>query len=132
MSPTTLAHSEAPTYPGAVRVTGALTEDAMLATGTGGRMVLCLHLQPEHGLAYVATVDLGDDPTDHMHAEELLPAMRTGAVLSVAARSLALRTDHHQAVLRLVEPSAVLILPKPTSSPPAPPPPVAAATAAEA
>lgn len=131
MPAATLAHAERPRYPGALRVTGSLTDDAVLAAGTSGRMVLRLRLQPAHGLPYLATVDLGADLTDHMHAEELLPHLRAGAVVSVAAQSLELRTDHHQAALRLVEPHAVLILEAPVVAPSITTP-TAAATAAEA
>lgn len=131
----TLGHSAPQRYPGALRVSGTLSEDAMLATGTGAHMVLRLRLQPEHGLPYLATVDLGTDLADHMHAEMLLPHLRAGAVVSVAARALDLRTDRRRAALRLVDPQAVLILelpvvvvPEPSQPPPTP---TAAAAAAE-
>ena len=106
--------TQPPAYPGALRVTGTLTEDAQLypTAGISGvpGMFLRLSLQPAQGLPYVARVDLGADITDHMAAEALLPSMRTGAVLSVAAQALALRTDHGHAALQLVQPHAVLVL----------------------
>lgn len=115
------AHAPAPpvqhapglaTYAGQVRVTGQLQADAVLRTSMGARprMHLVFTLQPAHGLPYLASVDLGEDLADHMGAEALLPLMRTGAVLSVAAQSMELRTDHGHAALRLVQPHSVLIL----------------------
>lgn len=99
-----------PPAPGALRVTGALTQDAVLRPGTGGLLWLDLHLQPAQGLPYVALVSLGTDLADHMAAEAMLGALRAGAVLSVAAEAMELRTDHGHAALRLVQPHSVLVL----------------------
>lgn len=99
-----------PPPPGALRVTGALTHDAVLRPGTGGQLWLDLQLQPDQGLPYVALVSLGTDVADHMAAEAMLGALRAGAVLSVAAEGMELRTDHGHAALRLVRPHSVLLL----------------------
>lgn len=100
---------------GTHRVTGTLTEDARLdpTTGRPPHLLLRLHLQPAHGLPYLATVDLGDDMADHMAAEALEPHLRVGAVLSVGCEGLELRTDHGHAALRLVQPHSVVILQPP-------------------
>lgn len=115
---------------GRLRVTGQLTDDARLELDAAGaahrapRMLLRLHFRPpaEAGvpecLPYTALVDLGTDPTDHLQAELLAPQLRTGALVSVAAQGLQPRTDHGHFVLRLVQPSAVLLLQPPP--PPAP------------
>lgn len=105
-----------PAAPGAMRVTGTLTEDARVYPGTGQHAVLHLHFQPERGLPYVATVDLGTDLADHLATEQLLPHMRAGHVVSVAAEGTELRTDHHHAVLRLVQPHAVVLLEDPITA----------------
>lgn len=116
---------------GRLRVTGQLTDDARLeldaARGAGAswpRMLLRLQFCPPalpgvpECLPYTALVDLGTDPTDHLQAELLAPQLRTGALVSVAAQGLQPRTDHGHFVLRLVQPSAVLLLePPPPATP---------------
>jgi hypothetical protein len=98
--------------PGTLRVTGALREDAHLASTTGHprHVLLCVHLQVPQGLPYQARVDLGADPADHSAAEAMLPALRRGAVLSVAAEALQLRTEHGQHVLHLHQAHSALLL----------------------
>jgi hypothetical protein len=115
-----------PRHLGALRVTGSLTADAQLqlALGQPPHMHLVLALQPQEGLPYIARVDLGADAADHMGAEALLPQMRRGAVLSVAAQALELRTDHGHAALRLVQPHSVLILEGPIGTAAAAPAPL--------
>lgn len=112
---------------GRLRVTGVLTDDARLEIDAGSgagslpRMLMRLHFRPpsEPGvpecLPYTALVDLGTDPTDHLRAEMLAPQLRTGALVSVAAQGLQPRTDHGHFVLRLVQPSAVLLVASSTS-----------------
>jgi len=102
--------------PSLMRVTGALTEDARLYPGTGQRSVLHLLFQPAQGLPYVAMVDLGTDLADHMATEQLLPHMRAGHVVSVAAHGTELRTDHGHAALRLVRPYGVVVLENPITA----------------
>jgi hypothetical protein len=102
-------------HPGALRVTGSLTAPAELrpTTEVPMRLLLCVQLQPARGLPYVARVDLGTNPGDHLAADALLPHLRTGAVLSVAAEAMELRSDHDRQVLRLVQPHSVLLLEHP-------------------
>lgn len=102
----------------AIRVTGPLAEEARLTFSTGQppHAFLVLRLAPLHGLAYHAQIDLGDDAADHMDAQALLPGMRAGALVSVAARALRLRTDHGHAVLQLLDAEHVLLL-QPTAAP---------------
>jgi hypothetical protein len=109
------APAQPPRHPGALRVTGSLTSAAELrpTTDVPMRLLLCVQLQPERGLPYVARVDLGTDPSDHLAADALLPHLRAGAVLSVAAEALELRSDHACQVLRLVQPHSVLLLEHP-------------------
>lgn len=105
-----------PQHLGALRVTGSLTCDARLDMSTGGHtphQLLSLQFAPQRGLPYLARVDLGDDPTDHMAAEALLPHLRAGATVSVAAQALELRTDHSHAALRLVQPHSVMLFQQP-------------------
>lgn len=96
-----------------VRVTGALSTDARLITTTGREPHALLMLEfepdPKVGLAYRATVDLGADVADHMGAQQDLPLMRCGALISVAGKALQLCADHGHAVLRVVEPCDVYI-----------------------
>lgn len=119
-APATLAAATA-AYPGAVRVAGALTADAHLTTTTGREPAMHLHLalQPAEGLPYRAVVPLGTDVADHMAAEALLPRLRAGATVSVAARALVLRQEHGQPVLHLAGANAVLLLedPRPEAAP---------------
>lgn len=102
----------APAHPGALRVTGALTEPArlVLSTGQPPQLLLQLHFVPAQGLGYVAHVNLGADVADHMAAEALLPSMGAGAVVSVAGESLHPRTEHGRTVLAVGQPHAVLLL----------------------
>lgn len=110
---------------GRLRVTGELLDDARLDFDTARppQMWLRLHLRPPaepgvpDGLPYRASVCLGADAAVHMEAEQLMPQLRTGALVSVAARGLRLATDHGHAALALVQPGAVLLL-----APPPPPP----------
>lgn len=112
-----------PAYPGALRVTGSLTEDARLYPTVGREpgLVLWLTLQPTDGLPYSARVQLGTDLADHMDAEALLPQLRTGAVVSVAAQALHLRTEHGHTVLALAHPHSVVLLQHPVLQPAASP-----------
>ena len=111
-----------PAYPGALRVTGALTEDARLYPTTGREpgLILWLTLQPADGLPYSARVHLGTDLADHMDAEALLPQLRTGAVVSVAAQALHLRSEHGHPALALKHPHSVVLLQHPVLAPPTP------------
>ena len=113
-----------PRHPGALRVTGTLTAPAELRPTQANppHLLLCVQLQPERGLPYVARVDLGADVADHMAAEALLPHLRPGAVLSVAGAALELRNDHGHQVLRVLEPQAAMLLQHPTQPPPPPEP----------
>ena len=106
-------------WPSHLRATASLAEDAQLRLTTGAEphLFLHLHLQPAHGLPYLADVDLGTDLADHMEAQALQPRMRAGATVSVAAKALALRTDHCHAALRMVEPHTVLLLPQAPQNP---------------
>lgn len=121
--------AQPPAYPGSLRVAGTLTEDARLlpTTGSPPHLMLWVNLQPTQGLPYSARVDLGTDLADHMAAEALLPHMRTGAVISLAAESLRLRMDHGHAALVLEHPHSVLLLSGPIAPAPTP-----AATTTEA
>lgn len=103
---------QAPTYPGALRVTGSLTESARLVLSSGHppNLLLQLHFAPAQGLPYVAHVSLGADVADHMAAEALLPHMGAGAVVTVAAEALIPRTEHGHTVLALSRPHSVLLL----------------------
>lgn len=98
--------------PGALRVTGALTEPARLVATTGRtpHLLLLLHFAPAHGLPYRAKVSLGADVVDHMAAEALLPHLGAGACVTVAAEGLALHTEHGQHVLELLHGHSVLLL----------------------
>lgn len=95
-----------------VRVGGKLTEDAQLGTTTGHepRCLLTLQLQPAKGLPYVARLDLGTDVTDRMQAEEALPYLRRGALVSVAGDGIEPRFDHGHAVLRVIG-ARLLVIP---------------------
>jgi hypothetical protein len=116
--------------PGALRVTGALREDAHLASTTGHprHVLLCVHLQVPEGLPYTARIDLGADPADHSDAEAMLPKLRRGAVLTVAAEALQLRTEHGQHVLHLHQAHSALLLER-APEPAAPEPDLFALTA---
>jgi hypothetical protein len=108
------AQTHLPSHPGALRVAGTLTEDARLdiATaprGTAPHMLMSLMFKPQWGLPYIARVDLGDELSDHMAAEGLLPQLRAGAMVSVAAEALETRMDHGHAALRLVHPHSVVV-----------------------
>jgi hypothetical protein len=108
--------AQPPAYPGSLRVTGTLTEDARLlpTLGAAPHLLLWVSLQPTQGLPYSARVDLGTDLADHMAAEALLPHMRSGAVISLAAESLRLQTEHGNPTLALQHPHSVLLLSNPT------------------
>jgi hypothetical protein len=99
-------------HPGLVRVSGTLTEAAELrpTTSQPPHLLLCLQLQPARGLAYVARVDLGPNPGDHLNAEACMPYLRRGAVVSVAGEALELRADFGHQVLRVVDPHSVVVL----------------------
>lgn len=101
----------------AIRVTGALADEARLSFSTGQppHAFLSLHLAPLHGLAYHAQLDLGIDAADHMAAEALLPQLRAGALVSVGGRALRLRTDHGHAVLQLLDARHALLLQGPAA-----------------
>lgn len=116
--------AQPPAYPGSLRVAGTLTEDARLLPTLGAEphLLLWVNLQPTQGLPYSARVDLGADLADHMAAEALLPHMRSGAVISVAAESLRLRMDHGHAALVLEHPHSVLLLSDPITTAPTPTP----------
>lgn len=108
------SHTHLPSHPGALRVAGTLTEDARLdittaPRGTVPHMLIHLMFKPQWGLPYLARVDLGADLSDHMAAEGLLPQLRTGAMVSVAAEALETRMDHGHAALRLVHPHSVVV-----------------------
>lgn len=107
--------AQPPRFAGALRVTGSLTRQATLhhTADRPPHLLLSLELRPQQGLPYVARVDLGTNVADHLAAEALLPRLRRGAVLSVAAESLDLRNDHSTQVLRLVQPHSVLLLEHP-------------------
>lgn len=94
-----------------VRVCGLLTADAQLATTTGAAPhgVLSLAFAPDNGLPYLARLDLGTNPLDHMQCEGHLPYLRAGALVSVAGHALELRTDHGHAALRVVNAHALVI-----------------------
>ena len=106
-------------YPGALRTTGALTEDARLypVAGPVPGLLLWLAFKPTDGMPYSARVCLGTDLADHMAAEALLPHQRTGAVVSVAAEGLHLRTEHGHPVLALAKPHSVVLLKQPVPQP---------------
>jgi hypothetical protein len=130
-TPATLRRNPGPpAHPGALRVSGQLEDDARLTFSTGRQPHMHLHLRmrPAVGLHYVATLDLGDDAADHMAAEALLPHMRSGAMVSVAAAALQLRMDHGHAVLVLQQPHSVVLFDQPTEHPHTPPAPQAGAT----
>lgn len=117
--PAAVEHAPGPArWRGLLRVTGQLVADAVLTPtlGTPPGMLLRLRLQPPSGLHYLASVDLGTELADHMAAEAMLPHLRRGAVLSVAAEALALRADHGEPALRLVEPHSVLLLEPPPAA----------------
>lgn len=85
-----------------LRVTGVLADDAQLYPTTGQGAMLMVRLQPAQGLPYEARLDLGLDLADHMAARADLPRLKRGVLMSVAGDALELRTDHGQAVLRVV------------------------------
>lgn len=128
MSPAPHTHPPASNRPALarlanVRVTGVLTTDALMypTLGTPPRAFLLLKLQPAAGLPYEARVDLGDDITDHMHAEAELPGMRAGALVSVAGDALEYRGDHGHAVLRVVHARHAVVFSNPITPTPATP-----------
>lgn len=102
---------------GTLRVAGRLAADAVMAplTGKPPGALLMLHIAPDHGLHYLARVPLGTDAADHLQAEALLPLLRKGAAVSVAADALELQTDHGHAALRLVNPHTVVLFERPRS-----------------
>lgn len=84
-----------------VRVTGTLVADAQLrpTTGREPHALLLLTVQPPQGLPYRAQIDLGTDLTEHMRVEQLLLALRQGALVSINGMGAgADRTDHGHAV----------------------------------
>lgn len=111
MSTPTLPHPPSIDHPrlahlASVRITGVLTTDAQLypTAGTGGvpRAMLMLRLQQAQGLPFEARVDLGPHVADHRQAQAELRHLRAGVLVSVAGDALELRTDHGDAVLRVV------------------------------
>lgn len=122
---------------GVLRVAGRLTEPARIYPTMGHvpRALLQLVFQPfVEGLPYRAQVDLGDDLADHMAAEALLPALNTGACVSVAGDALRLRHDHGQALLLVLGARDALVLqgPQPSGAGQALPPPPTRPEAAHA
>lgn len=104
--------------PGPLRVTGRLVADAQIYPSTQRHgALLVLTLQPEHGLPYEARIDLGTDVAEHMAAEQMLPQLVRGAVMSVAAEGMDLRHDHGHAVLRLHRPHSAVLFEHPIHTP---------------
>lgn len=93
-----------------VRVTGLLEHDAELrfTAGHEPRALLKLEIVPPRGLRYHVLQDLGTDPTDHMHAEARLTALRRGALVSATGRWLRPQRDHGHEVLVLMECTGVI------------------------
>ena len=89
---------------GSVRITGALTDDAQLrySPGENPHAVLFLTISQAGGLPYEVRQDCGSNSTEIIavisKARRLL--MR-GAVVTVYAKGITLRTDHGHAVLKL-------------------------------
>lgn len=116
---------QAPAQPqrhaGALRVSGSLTAPAELRPTVANppHLLLCVQLQPQRGLPYVARIDLGTDVADHMAAEALLPHLRPGAVLSVAGAALDLQNDHGHFALRVVDAHTAVLM-EHAVQPPAP------------
>lgn len=86
-----------------VRITGTLSAPAELAPTVGREphVVMTVRIQTAEGGPYFARVDLGTELADHMEAERLLPAMHTGAPVSVGGTHLTPRTEHGQATLQV-------------------------------
>lgn len=86
----------APRIPG-VRITGLLLQDAELALSAGAEphALLTLVIQPPQGLPYWARMDVGTDAIDHMRLSAEMPALRKGALVSLAGHGTGPpRTDH--------------------------------------
>jgi len=106
------APAHPPRYAGLLRVTGTLTAPAQLRpTATQPQhLVLCVRLQPAQGLPYVARVDLGTDVAEHLDAQQLLPQLCPGAVVSVAGQALDLLPDTNEPALRVLGAFGVVVL----------------------
>jgi hypothetical protein len=102
----------------AMRVTGVLSRDALIATTAGVTPTVCLLLEfsPEYGLPYVANVSISSAAADQIAAGALALQMRRGSVVSVAARGLDLRMDHDHAVLLLKEAHTVWFFGEPRTT----------------
>lgn len=87
-----------------LRVSGELTDHAQLLqrAGRDGGHLLQLEFKAARGVPYLARVDLGTDVADHMAVEQMLPALRPGATVTVAGTGLELRHLHGQPWLEVL------------------------------
>lgn len=88
---------------GIVRITGTLARQAELRMTTGEHPhgILFLDIEAGTGLPFEARQDVGADPCAITAAVTKQRQLRRGATVTVYARGITPRTDHHHAVLRL-------------------------------
>ena len=88
---------------GVVRITGTLARQAELRMSTGAQPhgFLFLHIESGAGLPFEARQDVGTDPCAITAAATKQHQLRRGSTVTVYARGITPRTDHHQAVLML-------------------------------
>lgn len=88
---------------GEVRITGVLARQAELRMSTGDQPhgFLFLHIEADAGFPFEARQDVGADPCAITAAAAKQRLLRRGSTVTVYARGISPRTDHHCAVLLL-------------------------------
>lgn len=88
---------------GVVRITGTLARQAELRMSTGDQPhgFLFLHIEADAGFPFEARQDVGADPCAITAAAAKQYQLCRGATVTVYARGISPRTDHHRAVLLL-------------------------------
>ena len=96
-----------------IRATGVLSHDADLAlsVGTAPHAILQLQFEPAQGLPYLASIDYGTDPADHIRLVAELRNLHKGALVSAAGDAVTLRSDHGVMALRLVNARDLVMVP---------------------
>lgn len=85
---------------GALRVEGVLAADAVfgMTPSSPPRGRLSMLIETGRGLPLSATQDVGEHPSQHIAASTKQRLLRRGTVVTVYARGITFRHDHHLAV----------------------------------
>jgi hypothetical protein len=105
------AHSAAAHFAtGTLRVTGILLNHAEVrhSAGNESHALLVAHISTGAGMPHEATQDLGTSPAAHIAAESKARLLRRGTAVTAVCRGALPRTDHGNAVLRLVDVSELI------------------------